>query len=67
MILVLGSNATIHWVQCWPLEMLWHLQEEGSCIPKNIIIDYNVFAAGKAPYTMVSREANLLTLHLSLF
>lgn len=45
--LVLGANATIHWVQCWPLDVLWHAHEEGSCISRKIIVDYNVFAAGE--------------------
>lgn len=44
---VLGANATVHWVQCWPLERLWQAEKEGSCIRRKIIIDYNIFAAGK--------------------
>jgi len=45
--LVLGANATIHWVQCWPLDRLWHPQSHGKCWPRRTVIYYNIFAAGK--------------------
>ncbi|KAL2255276.1 hypothetical protein VTK26DRAFT_3701 [Humicola hyalothermophila] len=43
--LVLGANATIHFVQCWPPERLWKPESSGTCWPRSIVINYNMFAA----------------------
>ncbi|OBT66953.1 hypothetical protein VE03_04274 [Pseudogymnoascus sp. 23342-1-I1] len=43
--LVLGANATIQWIQCWPVEKLWHTWIKGRCWSYEIIQDYNIFAA----------------------
>jgi len=43
--LVLGSSATIHFAQCWPPERLWKPHAEGSCWPRHVVIDYNIFVA----------------------
>lgn len=43
--LVLGASATIHFVQCWPVERLWRPESPGRCWPRPVVIGYNVFAA----------------------
>ncbi len=40
---VLGANAVIQWVQCWPPEKQWHPSFKGTCWPARIIIGYNTF------------------------
>ncbi|SPO01697.1 uncharacterized protein DNG_04370 [Cephalotrichum gorgonifer] len=44
-ILVLGANATIHWIQCWPVSRLWDGNTVGRCWPRQVVINYNIFAA----------------------
>jgi hypothetical protein len=44
--LVLGVSATIHWTQCWPLEKLWNYNMEGTCLPRETVQNYQVFASG---------------------
>jgi hypothetical protein len=45
---VLGVNATIQWIQCWPPERLWHKSTSGICwISPGSIRAYNTFAAGE--------------------
>ncbi|KAL2192729.1 hypothetical protein P885DRAFT_47025 [Corynascus similis CBS 632.67] len=43
--LVLGSNGTIQWVQCWPVRKLWDWYLDGSCFPPNFVQNYNTFVA----------------------
>ncbi|OBT94144.1 hypothetical protein VE01_06965 [Pseudogymnoascus verrucosus] len=43
--LVLGANAIIQWIQCWPVEKLWHTWIKGRCWSYEIIQDYNIFVA----------------------
>ncbi|KAK4149827.1 hypothetical protein C8A00DRAFT_37577 [Chaetomidium leptoderma] len=43
--LVLGSNGVIHWVQCWPVEKTWHYHMEGSCLPADVVRNYNTAVA----------------------
>jgi hypothetical protein len=43
--LVLGASATIHFVQCWPIERLWNPESPGSCWPRPVVIHYNIFVA----------------------
>ena len=45
--LVMGSVGVIQWVQCWPVQKLWHWEMEGSCFAPNIVQNHNTFAAGK--------------------
>lgn len=46
--LVLGSNGVIHWVQCWPVEKTWHYFMEGSCLPADVVRNYNTAVAGRS-------------------
>lgn len=44
---VLGFAALSTYIQCTPTEKLWMpFMKEGSCWPKQVIINYNIFAAG---------------------
>ncbi len=43
--LVLGTSATLHFAQCWPPERLWKAHSVGSCLPRYVVIDYNIFVA----------------------
>ena len=46
---VLGVNATIQWVQCWPPEKLWHQKIPGTCwISSDSVRAYNTFVAGES-------------------
>lgn len=47
--LVLSASATIHWIQCWPLDALWLSRNRSECLPRKVIVDYNVFVACRAP------------------
>ncbi|KEZ44897.1 hypothetical protein SAPIO_CDS2236 [Scedosporium apiospermum] len=44
--IVLGANATIQWIQCWPIEKYWEQTIPGKCWPRLVLIEYNIFAAG---------------------
>jgi hypothetical protein len=44
--IVWGINGTIHWMQCWPSQRIWRPSVDGTCLPKALVINYNVFAAG---------------------
>ncbi len=44
---VLGVNGVIQWIQCWPVEKLWHTHIPGSCWPSVIVRDYNTFVSGE--------------------
>ncbi|KAK4032729.1 hypothetical protein C8A01DRAFT_20235 [Parachaetomium inaequale] len=43
--LVLGSNGVIHWVQCWPVAKTWHYYMPGSCLPADVVRNYNTAVA----------------------
>jgi hypothetical protein len=43
--LVLGSNGVIHWVQCWPVQKTWHYHMPGSCLPADLVRNYNTAVA----------------------
>ena len=57
--LVLGASATIHWVQCWPIDRLWRSDVEGQCLPRRLLINYNVFAAGMKGFLVGSKRKGL--------
>lgn len=44
---VFAVSATIQWIQCWPVDKLWHPSIEGSCWPRNILVIVNVFSSGE--------------------
>ncbi len=44
--IVMGVNGTIQWIQCWPVEKLWHPSVPGSCWPSKVVRDYNTFVSG---------------------
>ena len=44
--IVMGVNGTIQWVQCWPVEKLWHPKLHGSCLASVVVQDYNTFVSG---------------------
>ena len=44
--LALGGGVLVTWIQCWPVEKTWRTSAvEGTCWPKSIHINYNIFAA----------------------
>ena len=45
--LVMGARATIQWVQCWPVEKLWHILAPGTCWSRVIVKDYETFSSGE--------------------
>lgn len=45
--LVLGINATVQWVQCWPVEKLWYTSIDGRCWSPKVVQHYNIFVAGE--------------------
>lgn len=45
---VLGLNATLQWVQCWPPEKLWRSETVGTCwLGVSRVRTYNLFVAGE--------------------
>jgi hypothetical protein len=45
--ITLGFSALATYIQCSPMEKLWKPTMPGTCWPKEVIIQYNVFTAGK--------------------
>ncbi|OHX00960.1 integral membrane protein [Colletotrichum incanum] len=44
--IALGLNVLFTWIQCWPVEKTWRTASTpGTCWPKNITMNYNVFTA----------------------
>jgi hypothetical protein len=43
--IVLGAQALIQWIQCWPVPKRW-IDMPGSCWPASVIQNYMTFAAG---------------------
>ena len=46
---VLGSNGVLHWVQCWPVAKTWHYYMPGSCLPADVVRNYNTAVASTCP------------------
>jgi len=45
---LMGFSALATYIQCTPTHKLWNpLMTEGSCWPKQVIIDYNISTSGK--------------------
>lgn len=44
-ILILGASATIQWVQCSPIQRQWIGNSEGTCWPRYVVINFNIFVA----------------------
>ena len=47
-------SATFQWIQCWPIEKLWHQDIEGKCIPLALANGYNMATAGKTVHFLYS-------------
>jgi hypothetical protein len=45
--LTLGFGALSTYIQCSPTQKLWFTNLEGTCWPKEVIINYNIFTAGE--------------------
>jgi hypothetical protein len=63
---VLGLNATLQWVQCWPIDKLW-LGGPGVCwLGFARVRAYNTFVAGEYAYNVRTASRPLLTLSAQL-
>lgn len=54
--LTLGFGALLTYIQCMPTEKLWNPSLEGKCWPKETIIKYHMFAAGKIMIAQTHRR-----------
>jgi len=71
-----AGSGLVHWVQCWPLRLLWEHHLEGHCIPRRYVNLYNIFVAAYSgvmdialamlPWIIFRNPDNLSTLDLEV-
>ncbi len=47
--LVLGFQAAMMFIQCWPVAKLWTPSMTGTCWPLHVVQNYTTFASGRYP------------------
>jgi len=43
----MGLTGLFNYIHCWPVNKLWDFAAEGTCWPVDILINYDIFSAGK--------------------
>lgn len=64
--LAMVLSAILTWAQCTPVSKGWNDEIRGSCWPRTVVANYNIFSGGKIPvrtppsrtWEMASRNAN---------
>ena len=47
--IAMGLSALFIWVQCQPVQKSWNFLVPGTCWPPYVLVNYDIFSAGKPP------------------